>query len=182
MTRIARFLILASMTAAFSAIPVAAQAVNVDYDHTVNFEKLKTYTWGKIHATNPSVENRITIAVNRTMAARYMSQASSNADVTITAVEASGEPKEFTDFYSSIGDFMWKRPWGSAGFMDSNATLETIPLHTLVIDLYDTKSYKLLWRGTVTLPAGDATGKEADQKFDKAVTQLIGKYPPKFKK
>jgi hypothetical protein len=40
----------------------------------------------------------------------------------------------------------------------------------------------LLWRGTITLSASDISNKEADQKADKAVTELIGKYPPKYTK
>ena len=116
------------------------------------------------------------------MAGRYMSEVPKNGDVTITAVEASKDKQEFGTFYDSLGsDTSWQRPWGK-GFMDSQDTLGDIPAATLVIDMYDTKTHKLLWRGTMTLPVAEASSKEADQKFDKAVTELIGKYPPKFKK
>jgi hypothetical protein len=65
--------------------------------------------------------------------------------------------------------------------MDSQATLQDSPVDTLVLDMYDTKTHKLLWRGTVTEPVASSTDKN-DQKIDKAVTLLISKYPPKFKK
>ena len=48
--------------------------------------------------------------------------------------------------------------------------------------MYDTKTHKLLWRGTYTLSPSDAASKDEDQKIDKAVTQLISKYPPKYVK
>jgi len=48
--------------------------------------------------------------------------------------------------------------------------------------MYDTQTHKLLWRGTDTLSASDAASKNADQKLDKAATDLIGKFPPKYKK
>jgi hypothetical protein len=163
-----------------SVVPIVAQTVTIDYDHTINFNKFKTYTWDKVHATDPSVEQRVTIAVNRDMGGRYMTETSKNGDVTITAVEATKDKQEFTDFYNSLGDFSWQRPWGS-GFMDSQATLQDIPVDTLVLDMYDTKTHKLLWRGTVTEPVASSTDKN-DQKIDKAVTLLISKYPPKFKK
>ncbi len=166
---------------ALSAAPILAQTVTIDYDHTVNFAKFRTYTWGKIHATDPSVEDRITIAANRDLAGRYMTEAGKGADVTITAVNATKDKQEFSDFYSGLdGNYNWQRPWGS-GFLDSQAAPADIPLDTLVIDMYDTATHKLLWRGTITQPVTASEDKN-DQKIDKAVTQLISKYPPKFKK
>jgi hypothetical protein len=181
MKAIARILATTLVGAAMAGAPVLAQTVTIDYDHTVNFLKFKTYTWSKVHASDPSVESRITLALNRDMAGRYMSEAPKGGDVTITAVEVVKDKQEFSDFYGGLGDFTWQRPWGSAGFMDSQATLQDIPLDTLVIDMYDTKTHKLLWRGTVTQPVGASEDKN-DQKIDKAVTELISKYPPKYKK
>jgi Domain of unknown function (DUF4136) len=178
MKSIAKFL--AAGIFAVAATPMPAQTITIDYDHTVNFLKFKTFTWGKLHATDPSVEDRITIAVNRDMAGRYMTP-SDHGDVTITAVEATQDKQEFSSFYDSLGsDYSWQRPWGT-GFMDSQATLDAIPLDTLVIDMYDSKTHKLLWRGTVTEPIAGSQDKN-DQKIDKAVTMLISKYPPKYKK
>ena len=182
MKTIARMLATALFGATVAVTPVLAQAVNIDYDHTVDFSKFRTFTWAKVHATDPIVENRITIALNRDMAGRYMTEAPKRGDVTITAVEATKDKQEFTTFYDSLGDFMWQRGWGSAGFMDSPAALQDIPLNTLVIDMYETRSYKLLWRGTITLAPSDVQNKDPGQKIDKAVTQLINKYPPKYMK
>jgi hypothetical protein len=182
MKSIAKALAIALFGAAMTVAPTLAQTVTIDYDHSVNFLKFKTYTWEKVHATDPGVEDRITIALNRDMSGRYMTEVSKGGDVTITAVEATQDKQEFTTFYNSVSDFTWQRGWGSAGFLDSQATVQDIPVDTLVIDMYDTKTHKLLWRGSVTLSAADAASKEADQKFDKAVTMLIGKYPPKYKK
>jgi Domain of unknown function (DUF4136) len=182
MRSIARVLATGFFAIAMAATPLLAQTVTIDYDHTVNFLKFKTYTWGKLHATDPSVENRITIAVKRDMEGRYMSEVSSKGDVIITAVDATQDKQEFITFYDSIGsDYAWARPWGSAGFLDSQATLNDIPVNTLIVDMYDGKTHKLLWRGTVSQPLEGGTDKK-DNTIDKAVTTLIGKYPPKFKK
>jgi hypothetical protein len=181
MKSIARVFVTAFFTTAMAVTPVLAQTVTIDYDHTVNFLKFKTYTWQKVHATDPGVEDRISIAVNRDMGGRYMTEVPKGGDVTITAVEAAQDKQEFTTFYGSLGDFSWQRGWGSAGFLDSQATLNDVPVDTLIIDMYDTKTHKLLWRGTVT---ETLTGSEdnKDNTVDKAVTQLISKYPPKYKK
>jgi hypothetical protein len=158
-----------------------AQTASIDYDHTVNFLKYKTYTWAKVQATDSGVESRITIALNRDMGGRYMTEVPKNGDVTITAVETSKDQADYETFYDSLGDWTWQRGWGSAGFMDSQAGIADIPLNTLVIDMYDTKSHKLLWRGMIAAPLEGSVDKMANT-IDKAVTELIGKYPPKYKK
>jgi hypothetical protein len=181
MRSIARTLALGLFAFGAAATPILAQTAVIDYDHTVNFIKFKTYTCEKVHATDPGVEDRITIALNRDMAGRYMSEVPKNGDVTITAVEASRDKQEFTTFYDSLGsDYAWQRPWAS-GFMDSQATLSDIPVNTLIIDMYDTKAHKLLWRGTITGPIEGSQDK-MNNAIDKEVTELISKYPPKFKK
>jgi hypothetical protein len=65
--------------------------------------------------------------------------------------------------------------------MDSQATLNDVPVDTLIIDMYDTKTHKLLWRGTVTESMQGSEDKK-DNTIDHAVTLLISKYPPKYKK
>jgi hypothetical protein len=165
--------------AALAGTPILAQTVTIDYDHSVNFLKFKTYTWAKVHADDPSVEGRITLALDRDMAGRYMSQASMGGDVTVTAVESS-DKAGYASFYNEISHFNWQRGWGSGGLTDTISSLDSIPAGTLVIDMYDTKSHKILWRGTIEEPASN--GLMNVIKADKAVTTLIGKYPPKFSK
>jgi hypothetical protein len=181
MKSIAKILAAALFGAAIAAVPVMAQTVTIDYDHTVNFLKFRTYTWEKVHATDPGVEDRLTVALNRDLAAKYMTEVSKGGDVTITAVDATQDKQELTDFYNGISGFSWQRSWGSAGFLDTQPTLQDVPLNTLVIDMYDTKTHKLLWRGSVTEPEVKSEDKN-EQTVDKAVTQLINQYPPKFKK
>jgi hypothetical protein len=181
MRTIANMLATALFGIAIAGAPALAQTVTIDYDHTVNFAKFKTYTWQKVHATDPSVEDRITIAANRDLAQRYMTEVDKDSDVMIVAVEATQDKAEFGAFYDGLSGYTWQRGWGAGGFLDSAATAQDIPVDTLVLDMYDTKTHKLLWRGAVTEPVGGSQDKN-DQKIDKAVTQLISKYPPKYKK
>lgn len=181
MRTIAKLLSAGLLGISIAGAPLLAQTPSIDYDHTVNFLKFKTYTWDKIHATDPGVEDRIAIALNRDMAGRYMSEVPKNGDVIITAVEASKDKQEFITFYDSLGsDFSWQRPW-SSGFLDAQATLSDIPVSTLVVDMYDGKTHKLLWRGAITGPIEGSQDK-MNNAIDKEVTELISKFPPKFKK
>jgi len=181
MRSIARVLAAVLFTTAVAAAPALAQTVTVDYDHTVNFLKFKTYTWEKIHATDPSVEDRINIALKRDMEGRYMTEVASGGEVTITAVEATQDKAEFISFYSSLGGFDWQHVSDATGFLDSGTTLQDVPLNTLIIDMYNPKTHELLWRGAVTEPVAKSEDKN-DRTIDHAVTLLISKYPPKYKK
>ena len=181
MRRIARALATAFFALATAATPLLAQTVTIDYDHTVNFLKFKTYTWQKIHATDPSVEDHINIALKRDMEGRYMTEVTSGGDVTITAVEATQDKAEFTSFYDSLGTFAWQHISGATGFLDPGTSLQDVPLDTLIIDIYNPTTHQLLWRGAVTEPVAKSEDKN-DRTIDHAVTLLIGKYPPKYKK
>jgi len=181
MTSIVKFLATALFGAAITGAPILAQTVTIDYDHSVNFAKFKSYTWSGVHATDPSVEGRITIAVDRDMSGRFFHQQTKNGDVTIAVVEATRDKQEYADFYAKLNDITWQRGWGSGGFLDTATTPQDVPLDTLVMDMYDTKTQKLIWRGVVTEPVAKSQDKN-DQIMDRAVNLLFAKFPPKFVK
>jgi hypothetical protein len=181
MKSIARRIAAALFVTAIAAAPALAQTVTIDYDHSVNFLKFKTFSWQKLHATDPSVESRITIALQRDMEGRYMTEVANGGDVTITAVEATQDKREFASFYNSLGDFAWQHVSGATGFLDSGTALQDVPLDTLIIDIYNPTTHQLLWRGAVTEPVAKSADKN-DRTIDHAVTLLISKYPPKYKK
>jgi hypothetical protein len=180
-----RFIARTMATAIFGTVlvttPLSAQTVTIDYDHTVNFLKFKTYTWEKIHATDPGVEDRINIALKRDMEGRYMTEVASGGDVTITAVDATQDKAEFINFYGSLSGFDWQHISGATGFLDSGTALQDVPLDTLIIDIYNPTTHQLLWRGAVTEPVAKSEDKNG-RTIDHAVTLLISKYPPRYKK
>jgi len=164
-----------------ATLAVPSLLAHTDYDHTVNFLKYQTYTIDKVHATDPLVEQRIIVALNRDLGFKYMHQVPKASDVTITVVEASKDKQEYASFYDELGKLDWKRGWGAGGFLETSATVDGVTPGTLVIDMYDTKTQKLVWRGIATEPVTNSSDKN-DQEMDKAVDKLFGKFPPKFEK
>ena len=59
------FVVAAVLAGVFFSLPALAQKVVTDYDHSVQFEKYHTYSWGHVHSTDPLYEDRIRSAVDR---------------------------------------------------------------------------------------------------------------------
>jgi hypothetical protein len=70
--------------------------------------------------------------------------------------------------------------WHWHGFGSGMATTieEETPVGTLMVDIFDTPSQKLIWRG---IASGTLTGKpeKDEKKMDKAVTEMFKKFPPR---
>jgi hypothetical protein len=181
MKSIVKMLGVAFLGSVLAAPSLMAQTVDIDYDHSINFLKYQTYTLDKVHATDPLVEQRIIVALNRDLGFKYMHQVPKGSDVTITVVEASTDKQEYPAFYDGLGKLDWKRGWGAGGFLDSSPTVDSVTPGTLIIDMYDTKTQKLVWRGVVTEPVTNSSTKN-DQEMDNGVDKLFGKFPPKFEK
>jgi hypothetical protein len=172
-------LVLASaLLAIFLAPSLLAQQPVTDYDHSINFYKFKTYNVVKVHATDPGVEDRLLIALDRDLQQRYLHPDASNPDLTIAVVESNADPAEYTNFYSGLSGLSWERGWAS-GFMDGAPMVGDIKPGTLVINIWDHNPTQLIWRGIISEPDSVTSSKEADQKLDKAIGQVLAKFPPK---
>jgi len=178
MTPISKMLLPALFGTVIAGAPLSAQTIATDYDHAINFAKYSTYNVNKIHATDPSVEQRLLLALNRDLASRYLHPADGGGDLAITIVESNQDKQEYSSFYDGVA---WKRGWGAGGFLDSAPTVEDVPAGTLVIDMYDTKTKSIVWRGTATETLTGSTDKQ-DQEMDKAVDKILAKFPPKYEK
>ena len=164
-----------ALAVVFFSIPALAQKVETDYDHSANFTQYHTYSWGRVHATDPLFEPRIRDAVDRDLQARGWQQVPSGGDVTITAVLVKKDRAEYTTFYNGFGGGWRWRGWG--GGM-ATTTVENIPVGTLVVDIYDTGSQHLVWRGLAHDQLSDKPEKDT-KKLNKSVDKMFEKFPPR---
>lgn len=65
-------------------------------------------------------------------------------------------------------------PWGWGG---PGAMVDTYLQGTLIVDLYDAKTKKMVRRGVATDTVSDKTARNT-QHIDKAVGKMFEKYPP----
>ena len=164
----------------FVCAPVYAQnvAVKVDYDHSAPLNAIKSYTYGKVQASDPLLEPRITAAIDRVMQGEGFHLVSGNATVVINAIYASKSSDEYGQFYKSLARFDSTRGWGKGGFTDEDANAANVAVGTLVVDMYNPATGKLEWRGTAVEPPQQKHRKIEDD-IDKGVARMFANFPPK---
>ena len=150
------------------------QQVKTDYDHSANFNQYKTYSWEKVQTKDPLLVERIKNAVNAALAAKGWTQVDADGDVSVVAMEIARNQQTLNTFYDGFGGG-WR--WGG-GFGDATTTTETYKVGTLVVDLFDTKTKNLIWRGSSSDTLSDNSDKNT-KNLDKGVQKMFAHFPPK---
>src|SRR6202521_5315117 len=153
-----------------------AQQVKTDYDHNANFGQYKTYSWEKVKTKDQLLVDRIKGAVNSALAAKGWTEVPSGGDVEVFAIETTKDQQTLDTFYNGFGG---GRRWGGfgGGFGDATTTVENYKVGTLVVDLFDAKSEKLIWRGSSSDTLSDKADKNT-KNLDKGVTKMFQHFPP----
>ena len=151
---------------------LSAQQVKTDYDRSANFGQYKTYSWEQIKTQDPLMVDRIKSAVKTTLAAKGFTEVPSNGDLSLVAMETTRDQQTLDTFYNNFGGG-WR--WG--GFGDATTTTETYKVGTLVVDLFDTKTKMLVWRGSASDTLSNKSEKNIDN-LDKGVEKMFKQFPP----
>jgi hypothetical protein len=175
MNTIRRVVVTLAVVVVLFSIPALAEKVETDYDHTANFSQYHTYSWGPVRATDPLFEKRIRDAVDRELQTKGWQSVPAGGDVTLTAVATKKNKAEYTTFYDGLGGGWRWRGWGDGM---ATTTVDNIPVGTLVIDMYDTSTKQLVWRGLATDQLSDKPDKDT-KKLEKAVNKMFDKFPPR---
>src|SRR6266849_717987 len=154
-----------------------AQQVKTDYDRTTDFSRYKTYSWEKVQTQDPLWVDRIKEAVNAALTAKGLTPVESGGDVAIVAVEMTKNQRTLNTFYDGFGGG-WR--WGG-GFGNATTTVDNYKVGTLVVDMFDANSKKLIWRGSSSDTLSDKSDKNI-KNLDKGVQKMFDHYPPSPKK
>ena len=162
-----RHIITALALAALTAGVVYAQHITTDSDPAAPFATYKTYAWTPGTASVISLtEQRIHEGVNAQLQGKGMTQVDSNPNVFVaTHVTTHTVPQVMADGFG---------PWGFGGGM---ATVQTYTEGSLIVDLYDATTRKMVWRGVATATVSDKPEKNAE-KIDKSLAKMFARYPP----
>jgi Domain of unknown function (DUF4136) len=159
---------------------LSAQQVKTDYDRSADFGKYKTYSWEHVKTQDQLDVDRIKSAVNAALTAKGWTQVDSGGDVSIIAIQMTHDQQTLNTFYDGFGGgWGWRRFGGGGfgGFGDATTTTDTYQVGTVVVDLFDTKTKQLLWRGTTSDTLSNNSSKNIEN-LNKGVEKMFRKFPP----
>jgi hypothetical protein len=156
-----------------------AQQVKTDYDRDANFNQYKTYCFEKVQTQDSLWVDRIKEAVNMALTAKGWTHVQSGGDVTIVAIETTQNQPTLNTFYDGFGGGWGWRRGGSFG--DATTTIENYKVGTLVVDLFDSHTKKLIWRGSSSDTLSDKSDKNI-KALNNGVQKMFDHFPPGEKK
>ena len=160
-----------------ASVMLALATVKTDYDHSADFGRYKTYSWLKVEAGNSLWQDRIRKAVDAELSAKGLQYLGSGGDVSVAAVGSEKSEQRLETFYNDFGDGWYWRGFGNG---IATTTVETVPIGSLMLDMFDSKTKKLVWRahGEKAL-SGDPEKNE--RKLQDIVGDMFKKFPPASK-
>jgi len=160
-----------------ASIAALAQDVKSNYMPGTDFSKYHTYKWVAIEGgghPNQIVDAQIKQSVDSQLMSKGLTKVDTeSADLYVGYQIALDQEKQWNAYGMGGG-----LRWGGMG----SATSSTINIGTLVLDMYDPATKKLVWTGRATKTMDPSSNQEKNQKnLDKAMQKLLKDYPPKQK-
>lgn len=159
-----------------------AQKTSAAFDQKVNFSNYKTFAFDKEGARNPFVNALIVEAVQRELTSRGLTKVDVEPDLKVVYLAATVPNLQVQNvpFYHVVN------PAYSGMVGSSTMNMWDVTTGTLVIDLLDRKSDRVVFRGTITevlqrAPTADlkADAKTVSKPINKGVAKIFKKYPVK---
>jgi hypothetical protein len=158
-----------------AAVSASAMDISVDYDRSGRFSWYKTFAWKDTDETsleghNDLMHSRIKTAIMQQLSQGRMTENTDNPDLYVTYHAGSRQA-----VYVDPGAFGYGfgGAWGGVGA--STARSFTYEQGTLVIDIWEAETKKLVWRG-VAVDAFSDNPDKADKKINKAIEKMISKW------
>ncbi len=157
----------------------ATPSIKTSYDASASFSGLKTYGWlpaPKEVIDDPRVDwellsSRIRTAVDRELAEKGFTR------------KATGSPDFLIGFQATLDKKMtWKEmereAYGRRGYQ--RWTQEAYDEGTLVLDVIDVESQKIIWSGSATDKVNFSLSPEKEEaEINEAVREMLKEFPPK---
>ena len=185
------------------SLGATAQKVQTDYDHKADFAAAHTFCIARVHTTDPLFESRLREAITLDLtrdgfqnvtgvmkrrqdpgAAPIESPAA--CDLAVTAVGKVRTQQEYSTFYNDFGPGWgwggwpgWAGGWGwGMGGGPAVTDVRDIPVGTLVVDIYNNHTKRLMFRGVATDTVSDHPSTNT-RRLNIAVDKMFRKFPPK---
>ena len=120
--------------------------------------------------------DRIKSAVNSALGSKGWTLVDSGGSVSIMALEMNQTHQTLNTYYDGFGGGWGWRGWGGEASEMATTTPSTYRVGTLVLDLFDSKTKTLIWRGSGSDTLSDKSDKNINH-LDKAVNKLFEHSP-----
>jgi hypothetical protein len=157
-----------------------AQSITYDFDATANFARFKTYAW--ISGTSvPDTLNhqRIVAAISTQLGSKGLTRTdrASNPDLYVAYHATFDRDLQITGFGSGWGGY--RLPGSYSG----SARAEEILKGMLLVDIMDTRSRVIVWRGIAAKHIDvNARPEEREKNINKTAAKMFKNYPPPVRK
>ncbi|GAA3764589.1 DUF4136 domain-containing protein [Terriglobus aquaticus] len=182
---------LAATLALGTAAVAAAASVYTDYNHSTDFKQYHTFSIYRLHSGDPLMESRLRSDIEASLRDRGWQEVPQGGDVAITAISNVQNAQEYTTFYDGLGPgwgyggwggrWGWGgwggRGWGWGGEGVATTRSQTVPVGTLAVDMYDTRTHQLVFRGTASDEFSTKHADTNDRKTAKEVDKIFDKLP-----
>jgi hypothetical protein len=161
-----------------------AQKTSAAFDEKVDFSNFKTFAFDKDGARNPYVNTLIVQAIERELTSRGLTKVNADGDLKVAYLAATVPNLQVQNvpFYHVVN------PAYSGMVGSATMNMWDVTTGTLVIDLWDRQSDRVIFRGTITdvLQRAPSADLESDAKIvskpiNKGVAKIFKKYPVKPK-
>lgn len=162
------------------SLTVRAQKTSAGYDKSVNFSSYKTFMFSEIPgARNPFVNEMIMTAITRELTARGLTKVDANADLRVSYLAAAG-----FDLHVASVPWVYTPNPAYSGIVPHGMQSWDVTTGTLVMDLIDNKTDRIVFRGSVkdVLQRAASADAAADAKIvskpiNKGIAKIFKKYP-----
>jgi len=175
----------ALLIAAFIAhAPALAQKVYINYAPDYDSSKIETFSWKftpetSLAEVSPFLHSRIVVGVEYYLTMAGFRQVDEDADIQVTYHASAKEELRFDTSYYGYGyptgwyASPYRGVYGGGSYQTT--TVSKYVKGTLVVDVWDTASQKLVWRGTAKLSVVENPD-AVDKKVDKAIAKMVKKW------
>ena len=174
-----------------AASPAVAQDVRYTFDNNADFSKFKTYKWVFIKdaATRDAakvedfLDKQIKDAVDAELAKKGLTKTDADtADLYVGYLAGIGTEIQFGSYNSGWG---YGPGWSGSGWYRGGGGMTTGPnfygiyVGQFAVDMNDSRSHTLVWRGVASKTIDPKAKPDEEQKnLAKAVAKLLKDYPP----
>ncbi|GGJ02328.1 hypothetical protein GCM10007978_44820 [Shewanella hanedai] len=168
-----------------------------DYDPAANFGDIKTFAWVEPQTQENSyhldglMDQRVRAAVDKQLAQKGLKLTNAEtADVLVNYLTKVDKKINVDTFNTNYGynpygygynPYGYGYGWGMSRAMNTQTTVREYEVGTLILDMIDRASGRLIWRGTVTdTIRNENTPDERVGIVNEAVSSMLMDYPPKI--